>query len=197
MSVRQTDSRQRVVEAAAGMLARHGLNATSIREMARRAEAPLGSTYHHFPAGKTQVIVEAVDFAGAYTAQQLQRHLQAGLFEGVAGFIAMWRETLLRSNLHIGCPVLAVAVEEPLDEVAEEAQAAAARAFEDWQRILCEAFAREGLTGERAVGLATLVVASVEGAIAMARAYRRIEPFDRVAARLEPIIRQALADCVE
>ena len=60
MSPRQSDSRQRMLIAAAEMLARHGLNATSIREMAKRAEAPVGSTYHHFPGGKQQVLVEAV-----------------------------------------------------------------------------------------------------------------------------------------
>ena len=63
MTAHQPDARQRVVETAAEMLARHGLNATSIREMARRAKAPLGSTYHHFPDGKQQVVVEAVEFA--------------------------------------------------------------------------------------------------------------------------------------
>ena len=43
MSPRQSDARQRVVSAAAEMLARHGLNATSIREMTKRAEAPLAA----------------------------------------------------------------------------------------------------------------------------------------------------------
>jgi hypothetical protein len=57
MSNRHTHPRGRVVVAAVEMLARHGLNATSIREMTKRAEAPLGSTYHHFPGGKQRTSV--------------------------------------------------------------------------------------------------------------------------------------------
>lgn len=33
---------------AADMLSRRGANATSIREVAKHAQAPLGSTYHYF-----------------------------------------------------------------------------------------------------------------------------------------------------
>ncbi|MET9086740.1 hypothetical protein ABZX77_33485 [Streptomyces sp. NPDC004237] len=42
--------------------------------------------------------------------------------------------------------------------------------------------------------LATVVVASVEGAIAMCRARRDMGPLDRVARQLETIITAALAD---
>ena len=62
----QSTVRERVVVAASAMLAQHGLNATSIRETIKRAEAPLGSTYHHFPGGKHQLVVEAVELAGAH-----------------------------------------------------------------------------------------------------------------------------------
>ena len=86
MPPRQSDARQRVVMAAAEMLARHGLNATSIREMAKRAEAPLGSTYHHFPGGKQQVVVEAVKFAGARVSAGLDHYLKAGVVAGLRGF---------------------------------------------------------------------------------------------------------------
>ena len=60
MRTQQPGARQRMVETTALMLAQYGLNATSIREMTRRAQAPFGSTYHHFPGGKQQVVVEAV-----------------------------------------------------------------------------------------------------------------------------------------
>ena len=42
MSPRHSDAAQRVVSAAEDMLARVGLNATSIREVSKLAEAPLG-----------------------------------------------------------------------------------------------------------------------------------------------------------
>lgn len=188
MNRRPSDARQRVVSAAAEMLARHGLNATSIREMAKRAEAPFGSTYHHFPGGKQQVVVEAVQLAGAQVSAGLEHHLQAGAAEGVHGFLARWREILLRSDFRLGCPVMAVAVEEPIDEMVADALHAAAQVFGDWAAKLAAALALQGHEPESASRLATLIIASVEGAIVLCRAQRSIEPFDQVARELDRLV---------
>lgn len=188
MSPRQSDARQRVVAAAAEMLARHGLNATSIREMAKRADAPLGSTYHHFPGGKQQVVVEAVKFAGARVDAGLDHYLQAGAVAGLRGFLAMWRDILVRSDFRIGCPVMAAAVEEPVDDVAEEALTAAAQVFSDWENKLATSLEAQGRDRESASRLATLVIASVEGAIVMCRARRNIAAFDTIAGQLEWLV---------
>jgi AcrR family transcriptional regulator len=188
MSPRQSDTRQRVVVTAAKMLAQHGLNATSIRELAQHADAPLGSTYHHFPGGKQQVIVEAVKFAGSAVAADLERHLQAGMAAGLSGFLAAWRDILLRSDFHIGCPVTAVAIEEPIDNLGEEARNAAAQVFSDWERILASGLEAQGHAPDSASRLATLIVASVEGAIVLCRAQRNISAFDKVAEQLEWLV---------
>lgn len=188
MSPRQSDARQRVVAAAADMLARHGLNATSVREMIKRARAPLGSTYHHFPGGKQQVVVEAVELAGARVSRDLDRYLQAGVLEGLRGFLTMWRGILANAEFRVGCPVMAAAVEEPIDERALDALNAAARVFRDWETRLVDALVAEGRDPEAARGLATLIIASVEGGIVLCRAQRRIEPFDRIAKQLEALI---------
>ncbi|THF62368.1 TetR/AcrR family transcriptional regulator [Pseudothauera nasutitermitis] len=188
MSPRQSDTRQRVVAAAAEMLARHGLNATSIREMAKRADAPLGSTYHYFPGGKQQVVVEAVQLAGARIGASLDHHLPAGADTGLRNFLAMWRDILLRSDFRIGCPVLAVAAEEPIDDSAAEALEAAAQVFRGWEGQLAAALEKQGRSPAAAAGLATLIIAGLEGAIVLCRAQRSIEPFDKVAERLEWLV---------
>ncbi|XLV73910.1 TetR/AcrR family transcriptional regulator [Ralstonia syzygii subsp. celebesensis] len=131
--------------------------------MAKRAEAPLGSTYHHFPGGKQQVVVEAVKFAGARVGAGLDHHLKAGAVAGLRGFLAMWRDILVRSDFRIGCPVMATAVDEPIDDLAEEALAAAAAVFSDWQRKLVASLEAQGRDRASASRLATLIIASVEG----------------------------------
>ena len=69
---------------------------------------------------------------------------------------------------------------------------AAAEVFGDWERLLDRSLRDRGVA--RADELATLVVASVEGAIAMCRARRDMEPLDRVARQPETMITAALAD---
>jgi AcrR family transcriptional regulator len=185
MRRRPTDAPQRVISTAADMLATYGLNATSIREVTKRAEAPFGSTYHHFPGGKQQVLAEATALAGSRIDAMLDEVLREGVVSGVARFLALWRERLLKSDFHVGCPVLAAAVEEPIDGGAE----AAGVAFTAWERRLAEAFIGEGHAPVQAQALATMLIASVEGAVAISRATRDIAAFDRVVERLEGLLR--------
>ncbi|HEQ3521874.1 TPA: TetR/AcrR family transcriptional regulator [Citrobacter freundii] len=189
MSARRSVTRQRVVTTTAEMLARHGLNATSVRELAKHAEAPLGSTYHHFPGGKQQLVSEAVAFAADQVTTGLDHHFQAGAVAGLKGFLAMWRDTLMRSDFRIGCPVLAVAIEEPIDGSGEGALNVAAQAFRQWEDRLAAALVMHGRDPVSAVALATLIIAAVEGGIALCRASRSIEPFDRIATRLVESLR--------
>lgn len=106
-------SRERIVAGAADLISRRGLNAASIRELAKHAKAPLGSTCHYFPEGKQQVATEAVRYAGGAVSRVLREELEAGPVAGLRAFLALWRGIVVDSDFRAGCPVLAVAVEEP------------------------------------------------------------------------------------
>lgn len=193
MARADTPSRERIVAGAADMISRRGLNGTSIRDLAKHARAPLGSTYHYFPEGKQQLATEAVRYADTMVTRILRKELDAGPVAGLHAFLALWREIVVASDFRAGCPVLAVSVEEPpAEEAAPPALLAAAEAFDRWEQLLTEALRAHGADPDRAPGLATLVVASVEGAIAMCRAKRSMEPLDRVAQQLEALIVGAL-----
>ncbi|MGW0712066.1 TetR/AcrR family transcriptional regulator [Streptomyces sp. NPDC002643] len=193
MARAETPSRERIVAGAADLIARRGLNAASIRELAKHAKAPLGSTYHYFPEGKQQVATEAVRHGGTVAARILRKKLEAGPVEGVRAFLALWRGIVVDSEFRAGCPVLAVSVEEPPGDEVPPAVLAAAEAFEVWEQLLVDSLRAHGVPAGQAAGLATLVVASTEGAIVMCRAKRDVRPLDRVAEQLEGAISGALA----
>lgn len=184
MSPRPSDAPQRVVDAAADMLARVGLNATSIREVTKAADAPLGSTYHHFPGGKQELLARATAQAGDKVDALLEQLLRSGAEQGLRQFLAIWRERLLRSQLRAGCPVLASAVEEPSEGGPGIVRDAAAAAFARWEWRLADALQRDGHAPGQARERATLLIAGVEGAVALSRAMQDIAPFDRVSAQL-------------
>ncbi|MFJ1729881.1 TetR/AcrR family transcriptional regulator [Streptomyces sp. NPDC088254] len=186
-------SRERIVAGAADLISRRGLNATSIRDLAKHAGAPLGSTYHYFPQGKGQLATEAVRYAGEAVTGVLRRGLDAGPVAGLRAFLALWRGIVVDSGFRAGCPVLAVSVEEPQADEVPPALLAAAEAFQDWERLLADSLRGQGVDADRAEGLAALVVASVEGATAMCRAKRDAHPLDQVAQQLETLIEAALA----
>ncbi|MXM64942.1 TetR family transcriptional regulator [Streptomyces sp. HUCO-GS316] len=174
------------------MISRRGLSATSIREMAKHAKAPLGSTYHYFPEGKQQLATEAVRHTGEWVARSLRRELEAGPVATLRAFLTLWRKIVVDSDFHAGCPVLAVSIEEPPTDEIPPALAAAAEVFAQWETLLAASLRDHGADPRRADQLATLVVAAVEGAVAMCRAKRATEPLDRAAQQLHALIADAI-----
>lgn len=183
-------ARERIVAGAADMISRRGLNATSIRETAKHARAPLGSTYHYFPGGKNQLATEAVQWAGDTVQKMLAAKLRKGPVDGLKAFFALWRQIVTESDFQAGCPVLAVAIEETANP---DALTAAAQAFRTWTDQLRTSLQEHGVEEGRALSLARLTVAAAEGAVAMCRAQRSIEPLDDVTAELTALLETAIA----
>ncbi|MET9760771.1 TetR/AcrR family transcriptional regulator [Streptomyces sp. NPDC006372] len=181
-------ARERIVAGAADMISRRGLNATSIRETAKHARAPLGSTYHYFPEGKQQLATEAVRHTGAWAARSLRRELEAGPVAGLRAFLTLWRKIVVESDFRAGCPVLAVSIEEPPVDETPTALTAAAEVFDEWESLLAGSLREHGADPEQAAEVATLVVAAVEGTVAMCRAKRSTQPLDRTAAQLHALV---------
>ncbi|WP_449352782.1 TetR/AcrR family transcriptional regulator [Streptomyces shaanxiensis] len=186
--------RERIVVGAADMISRRGLNATSIREMAKHARAPLGSTYHYFPEGKQQLATEAVRYTGEWVARVLRRELRAGPVQGLRAFLALWRKIVVDSDFRAGCPVLAVSIEEPATEEVPAPVRAAAEVFDSWEGLLADSLREHGVGPEQAAQLATLVVAAVEGTVAMCRAKRSTQPLDHTADQLQALILATIKD---
>lgn len=183
-------SREQIVAGAADMMRRRGLNATSIREVAKHAGTPLGSTYHYFPGGKNQLATEAVRWASDTVGQVLAAKLRKGPVDGLKAFFALWRQIVTETEFQAGCPVLAVAIEETADSAA---LTAAAEAFTTWSAQLAAALQEHGVAERRAQSLAHLAVAAAEGAVAMCRAQRSVQPLDDVADELTALMKSAIA----
>jgi AcrR family transcriptional regulator len=192
MTTSSPQARDRIVAGAADMISRRGLNATSIREMAKHARAPLGSTYHYFPDGKQQLATEAVRYTGDLVARRLRNELRAGPAAGLRAFLTLWRKTVVDTEFQAGCPVLAVAIEEPPPGEIPPALAAAAEVFDTWENLLAASLREHGAKPEQAAQIATLIVAAVEGTVAMCRAKRSTEPLDRIAVQLQALIGDAI-----
>lgn len=175
-------------DGAADLIRRRGLAGSSIRDLATHSGAPLGSTYHDFPRGKQQLAAEAVRFAGARVTTMLSSSLAADPSAGLATFLALWRHTVIESDFAAGCPVLAVAIEEPPADGDAEAITAAAEVFTAWEDLLATSLRDHGVTADVARQLATLIVAAVEGTIVICRARHDIQPFDDVAAQLRSLV---------
>ena len=172
--------KQRMVEGAVVLLAKHGLQATSFSDVLALTGAPRGSVYHHFPEGKEQLVAAAVELAGERAVALLDELEGASADEIAQRFLAMWRSILVRSDFSAGCAVLAVTVATDSQALLENA----ASVFRAWRGRLASLLESGGLGRTDATGFATLLVAASEGAVVLARAEQSVEPFDLVAERL-------------
>jgi AcrR family transcriptional regulator len=187
--------RERMVISAALLMRERGAQPTAIADVLEHSGAPRGSAYHYFPGGRTQLLCEAIDYAGEYVATKIAA-AETGL-DALDGLVAYYRKQLLRSDYRAGCPVVAVTVEA--GDPAKQDQSTpvidrAAAAFTRWTDLIAQRLASDGVSAERAEELAMLTTTAIEGAIIVARASRDPKPLDLVHHQLRDLLEAAISE---
>ena len=172
-------ARQRIVHSAGVLVRERGVHGVGLREIVAHAGGPRGSLQRYFPGGKTQLVAEALDLAGAGLAADTDSKLSQAhtLADAIDAVIAPWRQLLLDSDFARGCPMAATVVDasdnDPLRERARTL-------FAQWQNSVRDALIRVGVPKSSAGEHASVLLAAVEGALILARAQRSTEPLDAV-----------------
>jgi len=180
-----------MVRAAARLFQERGYAATSFHDVIARSGAPRGSIYHHFPGGKEQLAAEALQWYADRMRERLARTGSKDSVEAIEEFLKASREALRRTDFRAGCPVAAVALDlAPEDERLHEVVASALR---EWQRVLVKSLERDGLAAAQARRLASFVIATVEGALLLARVERSLTPIDDITAELTAYVRSRIS----
>lgn len=132
--------RERMVVSAALLIRERGAHATAISDVLQHSGAPRGSAYHYFPGGRTQLLCEAVDYAGEHVAAMINE-AEGGL-ELLDALIDKYRQQLLSTDFRAGCPIAAVSVEAGDEQDRERMAPVIARAaavFDRWSDLTCPA----------------------------------------------------------
>ncbi|KPF52802.1 TetR family transcriptional regulator [beta proteobacterium AAP51] len=162
-------TRERLIAAMTDALQRRGLHGVGLAELLQVAQAPKGVLYHHFPGGKTELAVAAIDAVVAHIDASLQRLQQrpGTALDALRQWLTQAGQHLQRSGFERGCPLATVALEStPQDEAI---RAAVARGFALLRERLAQVLVQAGVNAARAPGLAALVVSAYEGALMQAR----------------------------
>jgi AcrR family transcriptional regulator len=171
-----TPTRQRIVEAGADLLRVKGYTGTGVKEIVAAAQAPFGSLYHHFPGGKEQLGEEVIRWSGAMYGRLGPEIFGAApdVVTGVRMFFAGAAEHLEETGWTDACPIATVALE--VASTSEPMRLATADVFTSWIDGLAPRFAAAGVADARARELAIAMIAGLEGAFVLARAWRSREP---------------------
>ncbi|MFC9786987.1 TetR/AcrR family transcriptional regulator [Rhodococcus sp. NPDC127528] len=185
-------TRDRMLASAVTLFRERGVDSTSFADVITHSQAPRGSIYHHFPGGKAQLAEEATQMAGemmsATIAANLERR-EPG--ETLQAIVDGFRRQLLDSDFDASCPVAAAALAGG-DFAA--ARTIAGGAFTSWETVIAGGLERRGLAPDRAAALATTAVATIEGAIMVAKAQRDVRALDRVGPELVRWVDAALTE---
>src|SRR6201987_6416178 len=98
-------ARDRMVRGAAALVRERGVHGVGLREIVAHAGGPRGALQRYFPGGKAQLIIEALNLAGAEVLEATESGLltAATLAGAIDAVFAPWRHVLLESNFPMGC----------------------------------------------------------------------------------------------
>jgi AcrR family transcriptional regulator len=171
-----SDTRDRLIRSTSRLLRTQGYAATGLNQVMAEAEAPRGSMYFHFPGGKVELAGAAVDRFAERSTARMRKTLadHDTVADAVTAIFDSYVEHLEGTGYAEGCAVASVA----LDAASTHPSLADAtgRALRTWTDVLAEALEAEGREPAEAHGLATVVIAAIEGTVVMARGEQSVEP---------------------
>lgn len=180
-SLTRSSTRERLLDATVSLMRAQGAAATGTKEILEVAAAPRGSFYFHFPEGKDQLVLEALDRAAAATLTLLEESLadDDALADQVRAIFEAIEVELLATNYAAGCAVAVTTVESA--STSTQFQQAVSDAFATWTSSLTSRLTDRGLPPDRASVLSDGIVAMIEGATVLARARRDPAPLRNAA----------------
>jgi AcrR family transcriptional regulator len=184
--------RGRLLAAAAAAFQSRGYGATSMRDVMEAAGATGGATYHHFATKKAlglAVIRERVATSIEETWLAPVRSARSTL-DGVLTVFARVIAELEHRGAVAGCPLNNLALELSLAD--PDFRVVLNGVFESWRRAIADRIRAEqasgGLEDADADELATFVIASYSGAMALAKAGQSSAPLKSCAVQLARIM---------
>lgn len=156
-------------------LQRRGFHGIGLNELLVQARAPKGVLYHHFPGGKTELAVAAIEATVERICSGLDQLMASHQpLQALRVWLQHAQVKLDGSQYERGCPLATVALESTAADV--ELRKCLANAFQVVRQRIESALVGVGHSPARAQGLAALIVSAYEGGLLQARVAGKSEP---------------------
>ncbi len=181
-------TRARLTAAAAALMQRQGYHATGLAQIVEESGAPRGSLYFHFPGGKEELAVAALRDAGATWRTRIEAAIDGAtdLGAAVVAVCALFADELAASDWQLGCPLATVALEATT--ASEPVRLTCAEHFAGWEASIAARLTASGVAEDPARRMATFALATIEGALMLARVERSPRPLEIVGDGLRVLI---------
>ena len=190
-------TRERIVEAARQLFFRQGYTATGISQILKEANAKSGSLYHFFPSKEDLLIAVLLQYREMLEPRVL-RPAYDRVDDPVERLFAVldgYRRLLAETGFELGCPIGNLALE--VSNAHPGVRRLIVANFDAWSGAIVELLDQVAGRLPRDVepaALARHVLATMEGAVMLARTYHSFEPFDQAVHQLRDYFERLIAD---
>jgi len=193
----QSDTREKLIEAARNLFWEQGYSATGIAQILKAAGVNSGSLYHFFPTKEDLLLAVLEWYAANMDAMVIgpvTRRVTDPI-ERVFGVLDHYRMLLTATECTRGCPIGNLALE--LSDHYPAVRELVALNFRQWRdavkHFLEEAEGRLP-EGTDTTALATFVLTTMEGAVMLSRADRTLDPYCVAVDQLRDYFDRMLSD---
>lgn len=188
-----TTTRDRLLAATTELFRRQGFHGTSMSEITKASGSPTGSLYHFFPGGKDDLAAAVLSESGAsYRALfELIAAEAPDAATAVSDFFEGAATVLEETDFIDPCPIGTVARE--VASTNDRLRSVAEAVFRSWVEAAAGRFQQDGLGPTDAEGLATTVVAALEGGFILARTRRDAAPLRAIGRRMTALVTATLS----
>jgi TetR/AcrR family transcriptional regulator, lmrAB and yxaGH operons repressor len=186
-------TRERLIAAMLDALRTRGYHGVGLTELLAAAQAPKGVLYHHFPGGKAELAVRAIESVVAKLGADLDKVLRRAVdpVDALGAWMGSAQRVLAGSGFTSGCPLATIALESTPDD--DAIRAALAAGFATLRTRLADTLAGAGMAQAQARGAAALIVSAYEGALLQARVAGNVQTMHDTSEALIGFLRPALA----
>ena len=176
------------------LLRERGYAATGVSAIVKETSIPKGSLYHHFPGGKEELAAASVARSGHAIVRWLDELASSSgdPVRAMRAFCDNYIEQLQASDYRLGCPLATIALEAAAD--VDAVHQACAEAFDGITELFEQRLRGAGLSKKKAHDVAELTVASIEGALMLAKARRDAHAIEVVRDQLTKILQRDLQE---
>ena len=169
-------TKESILTAAVELMRRKGYAAVGMKDVVAASGAPIGSLYHHFPGGKSQIAREALINAGAAYGMLIPTLVDPfdDLGEAITSVFAQAAADMSGTGFANMCPVASVAAE--VADTVEELRATTSTIITGWLDGGTAYFVSRGLTPAVSRDVTVALIGALEGAFTLARTLRSTEP---------------------
>ncbi|MBD2451893.1 TetR/AcrR family transcriptional regulator [Nostoc sp. FACHB-152] len=186
------ETKSRIIQQAAELFNQQGYAGSSISDIMRVTGLQKGGIYNHFQS-KDELALQAFDFAIACVSQHTLAAVKSKhhAIERLEAIIEVFSTFVNNPPIKGGCPLLNTAVES--DDTNPALRDRAQQAMNSWRNLIFQIIEKGITRGEIRSGvdadeIATIIIATLEGAIMMSKLYGDAIHMQRVMNHLKQYI---------